>query len=171
MRIQQLSLNEAETVMENLLMYRSKYPLTFLYNSYGNYTRPQNSNSLAPYLFLGFLPKSAANHVQPQGYRSNGKDYPFRNCDGNPNSYMAFYFNPHFNKEVGYRSGAHDYSLMHGWINSARTIPYIYHMPGEFFFLYEMHMGGCGGYAIAHHFDNIVGAALGLRFGMSDLFY
>ena len=102
-RIQKPSFREAETIVENLSMYKSKYPLGFQYNKNDNYTQPLNHAKLAPFLFLGFLPASAANHVQPQGYRANGKDYPFTNCDGNPNSYMAFYFNPHHNAEVGYK--------------------------------------------------------------------
>ncbi|KAK3108765.1 hypothetical protein FSP39_015175 [Pinctada imbricata] len=167
-RIQKFDLNQAEVILENLSRYKRQYPLAFFYNRNDGYALPQNHAALAPYLYLGFLPKSAANHIQPQGYRANGRDFAFANCDHNPNSYMAFFFNPDYKKEFPYVNRNFDYNLMHGWINVARDLPPKYHMAGEYYFLYEMHMGGCGGYAVSHHFDNIVGAALGLRFEFHD---
>ena len=164
-RIQKHTFVQSETIVKNLSRYRFLYTLSFQYNKSVNYTQPQNYAKLGPYLYLGFLPAYAANHVQPQGYQANGIDYLYGNCDGNPNSYIAFYFNPKFNKEVGYSMLNYDWPLMHGWVDQARDLPRVYHMPSDFFFLYEMHMGGCGGYAIAHHYDNILGAALGFPFG------
>ena len=55
-----------------------------------------------------------------------------------------FYFDPKHNTEVGYGSGTIDWPLMHGWIDTAQDIPPNYEIPGDFFFKYEMHMGGCG---------------------------
>ncbi|KAK3086303.1 hypothetical protein FSP39_016575, partial [Pinctada imbricata] len=167
-RIQKNDRTQAETTVENLARYKTQYPLTFFYNRNNGFATPINHAALGPYLYLGFLPVSAANHVQPQGYRAGGRDFPFNNCDHNPNSYIAFFFNPNSHKEAAYSNINVDWPLMHGWINVAKNIPTSSHMSDDYYFLYEMHMGGCGGYAVAHHHDNVLGAALGLRFDVKD---
>ncbi|KAK3085536.1 hypothetical protein FSP39_004850, partial [Pinctada imbricata] len=161
-RIEKNDRTQAETIVENLARYKTQYPLGLFYNRNNGYATPINHAVLGPYLYLGFLPISAANHVQPQGYRAGGRDFPFNNCDHNPNSYIAFYFNPNSHKENQYSDNE---PLMHQWINVARNIPTSSYMSDDYYFMYEMHMGGCGGYAFAHHYDNLLGASLGLRFG------
>lgn len=155
---------QAEAVMENIKNYPTQ-PLGIFYNQHTGYAASVNSANLAPYLYLGFLPVSLANHVNPQGYRANGQDFNFVNCDRNPNSYFVFYFNPNHKLPVGYVNRCCESTLMHSWITVAHTLPAAYSMPDEFYFDYEIHFGGCGGYAFIHHHNDINGAALGVRFG------
>lgn len=156
---------QAETIMENISNY-PKQPVGIFYNQHTGYAASVNAANLAPYLYLGFLPISLANHVNPQGYRASSQDFRFTNCDRNPNSYFVFYFNPNHKAPTGYVNHCCESSLMHSWITVAQNLPSAYNMPDEFYFDYELHFGGCGGYAFIHHHNDINGAALGVRFGM-----
>lgn len=158
---------QAEAVMENIKNYPTQ-PLGIFYNQHTGYAASVNAANLAPYLYLGFLPISLANHVNPQGYRANGQDFNFVNCDRNPNSYFVFYFNPNHKLPIGYVNRCCESTLMHSWITVAHTLPTAYNMPDEFYFDYEIHLGGCGGYAFIHHHNDINGAALGVRFEQAD---
>lgn len=155
---------QAEAIMENIKNYPTQ-PLGIFYNQHTGYAASVNAANLAPYLYLGFLPISLANHVNPQGYRANSQDFNFVNCDRNPNSYFVFYFNPNHKLPIGYVNRCCESTLMHSWITVAHTLPTAYNMPDEFYFDYEIHLGGCGGYAFIHHHNDINGAALGVRFG------
>lgn len=118
---------------------------------------------MTPYLYVGFLPKSKASFENTQGYRAANKDFEFKNCDANPNSYFVFYFNPKEIKKYNNESVPNDF--MRKWITVGTTIPKGDIMPPEFYFDYEIHMGGCGGLVFRHQRDKEDGAALGLRFG------
>ena len=62
-------------------------------NSADGFATPQNlNNAFGPHmLYLGFLPKTVAATNNYQGWRANGTDIFFFNCDANPNSYFAFF--------------------------------------------------------------------------------
>ena len=61
-------------------------------NSADGFQGPANTNRYSPnYLYLGFLPRSVAAARTLQGWRADGTDITFTNCDANPNSYYAFY--------------------------------------------------------------------------------
>ncbi|XP_033751827.1 protocadherin Fat 4-like [Pecten maximus] len=125
---------------------------------------PYNHQQMAPYLYLGFLPVTVAQNRNQQGYRSNGVNYLFTNCDSNPNSYMAFYFNHNHHVALNY-AGCCDSTLMHDWVTHGTAVPSSRYLPQEFYFFFELHMGGCGGYAIPPTIiHDVQGAALGLRF-------
>ncbi|XP_052071805.1 uncharacterized protein LOC127710092 [Mytilus californianus] len=113
---------------------------------------------MAPYLFLGFLPVSLTNKSTTQGYRAAKHDFTFKNCDANPNSYITFYYNP--NKTYPGRVGVSN-NFMNGWINWSSTLSQSEYMNNEFFFDFEMHMGGCGGFMTSYSVNNI-STALGL---------
>ena len=75
--------------VEQLAAYK-QYKLSFQFNSQVGYAAPQNVK-MVPYIYVGFLPAAAARRAgMIQGYRVNGVDYTFRNCDANPNSYFVF---------------------------------------------------------------------------------
>ncbi|XP_060079335.1 uncharacterized protein LOC132558754 [Ylistrum balloti] len=155
---------QKETKLEQISKYSSQYPLSFQYNANVGYATPYNHQQMAPYLYLGFLPVTVAQNRNQQGYRANGVDYLFTNCDSNPNSYMAFYFNPNHSVPLNYASCC-DTKLMHDWVTHARDVPKASYLPAEFYFFFELHMGGCGGYAIPPTIiHDVRGAALGLRF-------
>lgn len=153
---------QIESVLENIKLYKN-ISLGIFYNQHTGYAKPRYYEKLTPYLYVGFLPKSKASFNNTQGYRAANKDFEFPNCDANPNSYFVFYFNPKEIKKYNNEIVPNDF--MRNWITVGTTIPKGDIMPPEFYFDYEIHMGGCGGFVFRHQRDKEDGAALGLRFG------
>ncbi|XP_071130381.1 uncharacterized protein [Mytilus edulis] len=148
-----------EVIVENLLQFQNSSTLYFGYNSTTSYQGPSHENTnMAPYLFLGFLPISLAKEESEQGYRAAKQDFIFTNCDANPNSYITLYYNPKltYPGRVGNTN-----SFMNGWIRRSSTLSSSKHMEKEFYFDFEMHMGGCGGFMTSYSMNNIR-VALGL---------
>ncbi|XP_052059522.1 uncharacterized protein LOC127700100 [Mytilus californianus] len=156
---------QKEVSVENLLSYQNSSTLYFGYNSFTSYKGPRRStlNIMSPYIFLGFLPLSLATNNNTQGYRTAGVDYTFKNCDRNPNSYITFYYNPN-NANPG-RKGSSN-TFMKGWIDRSSSLTSSKNMGADFYFDWEMQMGGCGGFMTSQAVSNI-GAALGLPFAIS----
>ena len=68
--------------------------MSFQFNAHVGYNPPIN-DKLKPYVYIGLLPTAGIYHAgDTQGYSVNGNDVTFVNCDGNPNSYCVFEFNP-----------------------------------------------------------------------------
>lgn len=136
-------------------------------NSYTGYTRPMNSH-MHDYILFGVIPRSAAAKKSYQGFTSNYRRVKFWNCDGNPNSLFAFLPNHyhqvpstyHFSNLVYERQG-----VAVDWRKTARPIQHpVRTMPNEFFFLTELHFGGCGCYTSSDRWkDGYQATAIGLR--------
>jgi hypothetical protein len=156
--------HQYDTVMKQISS-RSSVPLNVQYNSHVGYARPINHATFGPYIYLGFLPTSIAKSKTTQGYRANDVDYTFTNCDANPNSYLAFFVNPNNNDPNGYYKRGGQDKLMSDWIDVGKKASK--YLPCNYFYQFEMNMGGFGGYAINGYntLNDIVGAALGFRFG------
>ncbi|CAG2211929.1 unnamed protein product [Mytilus edulis] len=109
------------------------------------------------------LPVSLTDKKTTQGYRAAKHDFTFKNCDANPNSYITFYYNPNntYPSRPGLKVGIDSNEFMTGWIGRSSTLNRSKHMGKEFFFDFEMHMGGCGGFMTSYSVKNI-SAALGL---------
>ncbi|CAC5382235.1 Coadhesin,Hemicentin-1,Mucin-like protein,Thrombospondin-1 [Mytilus coruscus] len=152
---------QREVIVENLSSFQSSSTLYFGYNTHTSYQGPDSRNTaLKPYLFLGFLPESLVRNYGTQGFRAAGRDFTFTNCDANPNSYITFYYNP--NNESPGRLGDSN-SFMTGWIDGSTVLSVNSYMDSDFYFDWEMHMGGCGGFMTSHYMSNSR-AALGLPF-------
>ena len=135
-------------------------------NSYSGYTRPVNS-FMHDYILLGIIPRSAAARRSYQGFKSNGRTVQFWNCDANPNSLFAFLPNHYHQAPSSYHSSNLVYER-HGvavaWRNAARSIIHpVRTMPNAFFFLTELHFGGCGCYTSSNRWKNYQATAIGLR--------
>ena len=137
-----------------------------LVNNFVGYTTPKN-DFMNDYIFLGIIPSSAAGSGI-QGLKSNGDTIEFTNCDNNPNSLFAFLPNHnlqtpstyHIDNLVYESSGvAVDWrSKAIAIINPDRM------MPNEFFFLTEVHIGGCGTYTSSDRWnDGYHATAIGIR--------
>ena len=121
-----------------------------LVKSYSGYTRPQN-DFMEDYIFLGILPASIARQRNTQGFKSNGHVIQFGNCDANPNSLFAFMPNHNLQSPSNYHR---DRNLVYensgvavDWRSKAKHITNPDRtMPNDFFFLTELHFGGCGCY-------------------------
>lgn len=150
---------QREVYIQQLAMYR-EIKLSFQYNSARNYTLPNHSNGgLRPYLFLGFLPNFMIEKDTVNGYFSGQTNHPFSNCDGNENSYFVFYFN--YGQAPAGRIGALTSLMKYFYLDSNhKNIK----MPSQYYFDFEIHFGGCGGFATTIAFANsdIKGIALGL---------
>ncbi|XP_022792598.1 uncharacterized protein LOC111331700 [Stylophora pistillata] len=138
-----------------------------LVNNFSGYTRPKNY-CMKEYIFLGILPKSVADKNTTQGFKSNGDMIQFKNCDGNPNSLFAFMPNRdgqtpnrHAKKSRYEREG-----VAVDWRSKAKLITFPEHkMPKRFFFLTEVHFGGCGCYTSSDRWSKFGfnSTAIGIR--------
>ena len=136
-----------------------------LINSYTGYTAPKN-DFMRNYIFLGIIPELAAKSNGTQGFRSNGNVIQFNNCDANPNSLFAFMPNFHFKAPSSYASGSQyeDRGLAVNWRSKGISITYRDRMPNKFYFLTELHFGGCGCYTSSNRWkDGFNATAIGIR--------
>ena len=118
-----------------------------LINKFTNYTEPAN-HFMKEYTFFGIIPASAFRNKNYQGFKSNGYTIQFKNCDSNPNSLFAFL--PSQNLQTP-RSNGHssqhyeNQGVAVDWRSKAIPITNPDRMmPNKFFFLTELHFGGCG---------------------------
>ena len=143
----------------------ARYPLSVLMHTYAGYTRPVNYR-LGDYIFLGIIPARVARARSYQGFRSNYRNVIFRNCDRNPNSYFALFPNHQEGNISPYHRGNLVYERRGVAVVWRRTgVPSYGHrqLPNNFFFLNEMHFGGCGTYTSSDRWRDAFGTAIGLR--------
>jgi hypothetical protein len=163
LRHKEVSGTQKETRVEQLTQYEDQSALGFFFNSAPGYAQPR-SGTLFSYIYIGFLPISISGNHQVnkiQGYKAGGIEFTFTNCDGNPNSYIALYFNVNDHSKLV--SGG-DNSFSNGWLTSAVKLAPSDYMPDRFYFANEMHMGGCGTLSTTRNLGGILGS-LGLPFG------
>ena len=126
---------QRQVKVEQLNFYSSQWNLLFAYNSNPGYQGPIKNIALAPYIFLGFLPYHVANRSNTvQGYNVNGINDTFNNCNGHPNSYIVFYFNP---DGISYADNGIYNVLTTHWINNAALLPTDEYMDDDFYFEFE----------------------------------
>ena len=130
-------------------------------NGFVGYNRPLNY-MISDYLYLGVLPRSYALQGQIEGFKSNGHAITFRNCNGQQNSYFAFY-----SAEVAQYTYVGCGSFDSSWRGTAKHKTSISKMPIKFFMLTAMHFGGCGCYVQSgswpYRANPAKRAAIGLR--------
>ena len=137
-------------------------------NSYHGYTKPVNA-FMRDYIFLGIIPAYKARHRNVQGFKSNGHKIQFRNCDANPNSYFAFMPNHNLQTPSSYHSHNLIYEKVGVGVDwRSKAIPITHPdrtMPNEFFFLTELHFGGCGTYTSSNRWFKFgfQATAIGIR--------
>ncbi|XP_068689720.1 uncharacterized protein [Montipora foliosa] len=136
-------------------------------NGYSDYTRPLNY-FMRDYILLGIIPRSlAATGSRTQGFVSNGQSVSFHNCDRNPNSYFAFMPNHNHQTPSNYLGSNLVYEkrgVAVNWRNTALPISNpVRTMPNQYFFLTELHFGGCGCYTSSNRWGAYQGTAIGFR--------
>ena len=132
-------------------------------HDFNGYTRPQNEY-LGDYIYLGILPATAARQRNEQGFQSNNRQIKFRNCDTNPNSYFVFFPNHRELAINSYHGGNLVYERQGvAWDWRRTGVPSFGHrqMPNDFFFLTEIHFGGCGCYTSSDRWTDAYGTAIG----------
>ena len=108
---------------------------------------------------ITFIPRPDANVAgQTQGFRSNGTDLTFVNCDANGNSYIEFW-----RTGTSY-SWTQDYNMSYRWrdtkVASAGTLP------SDYFTFTAIHQGGCGTHSTSSAwtaYDNMRDAAIAIH--------
>ena len=139
-----------------------------LISSFQGYTKPQNA-LMKEYIFLGIIPASAARRRSVQGFSCNGHTVQFRNCDADPNSYFAFMPNHKLQTPSSFHSGNLIYEKIRVGVDwRSKAIPITHPdriMPNEFFFLTELHFGGCGTYTSSNRWSKFGfhATAIGIR--------
>jgi len=136
-----------------------------LINSHSGYTIPQNE-FMGNYIFLGIIPASAAKINGKQGFKSNGNVIEFYNCDENPNSLFAFMPNFKFHAPSNHASSStyEDQGVAVDWRSKGVSIASRDCMPNKFYFLTELHFGGCGCYTSSNRWkDGFNATAIGIR--------
>lgn len=153
------------TILEELKRYQCNYSMSLQFNENKEFNTPLNTPSLGKYIYVGFLPRLIAARRSVQGYCAGSKDLEFNNCDANPNSYIAFFYNNSPLQTNSYHKKCCYNKYMRNWIDVSTE--YSLPIPSDFFRSFEMHMGGCGGYVVPNYgtFSDIVGALPGFRFG------
>ena len=99
-----------DVTVSQIPLYHQRFALSFQINKADGYPLPFN-NAMKPYLYLGFIPKDIGKLKTKedknaiQGYRAGVHDVEFKNCDQNPNSYIAFFGNDESVEEHPYWKG------------------------------------------------------------------
>lgn len=122
------------------------------------------NTQMTPFIYVRFIPETHTAPGNVEGWKVNGIERTFTNCDGNINSYFAFLFD---HSQNGYTVSGNENSLTFDWYHSASQVDFNEQVPEEFFTsFYEIHHGGCGGYSTSDSVPDIVGAAVGVKFGL-----
>ena len=159
--------SESYTLIQQHPNY-TNFPFGVLVNNYTGYTKPQNQ-FMKKYIFFGIIPASAAENKNYQGFRSNKDTIEFKNCDSNPNSLFAFLPNHDLQRPFNHNTLNLPYEndgVAVNWRSTATLISNSHHrMPNKFFFLTELHFGGCGCYTSSDrwHKFGFNGTAIGIR--------
>jgi len=162
-----VDLSESYTLIQPHPNY-TDFPFGVLVNNFTGYTKPKNQ-FMKDYIFFGIIPESAARNQNYQGFRSNGHIIRFENCDSNPNSLFAFL--PNHNMQTPSSNGnSTQYFETNGvavdWRSQASPITNPGRiMPSKFFFLTELHFGGCGCYTSSDRWNKYGynATAIGIR--------
>ena len=139
-----------------------------LINRFTSYTQPRN-NFMKEYIFFGIIPASAARNKNSQGFKSNGHPIKFKNCDSNPNSLFTFLPNHDLQTPSDYSGSNLRYEkdgVAVDWRSKAIPITNPDRMmPNKFFFLTELHFGGCGCYTSSDRWNKYGyhATAIGIR--------
>jgi hypothetical protein len=165
MRVRKASGSQPYAVLNQLPQYASS-PLKLGLNDNAGYATAVNVPHLGkPYLYYGFIPVDRANNNNEQGLLVNGHYVRFRNCDKNPNSYIALF--PNFSE---YAPTNYLYSIQFPFCDRFYSLfinpPSGRVMPNGYFTFFETHWGGCGCYSQSDSRLNRFGiesAAIGFR--------
>ncbi|XP_052247700.1 uncharacterized protein LOC127855856 [Dreissena polymorpha] len=135
-------------------------PVSVQFNKHDGYNGVINT-AMGPYVFTGFVPLSLNFKYGTQGWKVNGNEFKFTNCDGNPNSYFALLLNAN---KAGYTpNNGGKSSLMYAWYELATPVSEL--LPEAIFSPdYEIQHGGCGGYSIGKTETDVTGVTIGQRF-------
>lgn len=137
----------------------SNVPIGIVQNGFSVYTTPLYAGN--KYILIGFLPNvTAAVKTAIRGIRANGINITFVNCDYQGNSYIVLHpdtYKADPTKYIGYGG------FIRNWLFSSKPHPNNTYMPDYYYFLTEVHQGGCGTYSLSTTWTAYYGTAFGVR--------
>ena len=138
-----------------------------LLSNFEGYTEPLNV-FLGDYILLGITPAAHATHFNEQGLKSNNQDVKFRNSDGTPNAYFAFFPNSQELEPSLYLANSvyERQGVSVDWRKTAVRPFSGRRIPLEYFMFTEMHFGGAGTYSSSDRWLNATNPALGTAIGL-----
>ena len=158
--------SQQEATVKIISRYESQYNLTFLLNGLfdGIALGRSNTSIDEPFLTLGFVPPSFGNKRGTiQGYKVEGRDIEFNNCDTNPANSIKFFQAPLISGTCC------SSNVKSAWYDYAVPVQPGHELPVDFSFKFCVRMGGCGASWSYDDIPNgVEGAALGLKFTLND---
>ncbi|KAK6191698.1 hypothetical protein SNE40_003316 [Patella caerulea] len=151
---------QRDAILGQLSMYPDYQDLKISINAPVDYN-PTTNGILGDYLYVGFLKNSLISSGTTNGYTTNGNQYTFPNCNSDGNSYYAFYPNVEDNQPTDRRNYS-DRVDMFAWSKNTQTVELNQQLPDEFFYITEIHFGGCGGHTVSTEWSSIRAASIGL---------
>ena len=147
-RIEQLNTNPNQDLSISLGQCMTQYSCPSKRNFFGSTT----------YQYVAFFDAIQPVQGQTRGFRSNGVNIQFTNCDTNPSSYFGFHANP--NAETVTPQGFNG-KLFSDWLNSLTGIAVENYIDeATYGFVLEAGQGGCGYNVVSNQ-----KSAIGLPFG------
>ncbi|ESO97300.1 hypothetical protein LOTGIDRAFT_159322 [Lottia gigantea] len=150
---------QKDSILSQLTTH-SSIPLSIYINGIGNFKEPANT-VFGDFIFLGFLDLSNIYQDSVNGYATDSVDNDFANCKEFGHSYFNFYPNLE-NKEPTYTTNASNKVDIFAWTQTGVTIAANQELTLDYFYVTEIHFGGCGGLTTSSYWRTINGTALGL---------
>ncbi|ESO97301.1 hypothetical protein LOTGIDRAFT_159323 [Lottia gigantea] len=150
---------QKDSILSQLTTH-SSIPLSIYINGIGNFKEPVNT-VLGEYLYLGFLNKSSIHKGSINGYATDSKDQNFSNCNNDSNSYFNFYPNLE-NENPSITTNSSIKVDMFAWTKTGVRIAENQKLSSDYFYVTEIHFGGCGGLTTSSIWRSVNGTALGL---------
>ena len=141
--------------------------IAVLLSNFEGYTEHLNV-FLGDYILLEITSAANARNYNEQGLKSNNQDVKFRNSDGTPNAYFAFFPNNQEVKPSCYLENSlyERQGLSVDWRKTAVRPVSGRRIPLEYFMFTEMHFGGAGTYSSSDRWLNATNPALGTAIGL-----
>ena len=147
--------NQKDSIMEQISYYNT-YNLTFVLN----HNNTKSLSNLGVYLYIEFAPVYIVTKGTLNGYRANGIDYAFTNCDLNHNSFMVL-----FPSLVPSYKGHLYPKYSRNWEDGSYLVEITEQLPDDFFLMFEIAFGGCGCRTANTWWPDIVGFNAGFKYG------
>ena len=152
--------SQKDSIMEQISYYNT-YNLTFVFNH--NSAEDFPNINLGVYLYIEFAPLALVTTNRPNGYRANGIDFPFTNCDLNPNSFIVLF--PNVDNLAPADEGFLFPNYARKWETNSHLVEITERLTDDFFMMVEIAFGGCGCRTVSTLWTDIVGLNAGFKYG------
>ena len=152
--------SQKDSIMEQTSTYYT-HNLRFILNN--NSAEQFPNTNLGVYLYIEFAPVSFVTTGMINGFKANGIDYAFINCDSNPASFMVLY--PNLANLVPAVEGFLFVNYDRNWETNSHLVKITERLTDDFFMMVEVAFGGCGCRTVSTLWTDIVGLNAGFKYG------